>query len=43
MDEIDIKKSKEPWLAVNISSIFPEMGQIYSGKIASAKIHPRVQ
>ena len=34
MDEIDIKKSKEPWLAVNISSIFPGVGQIYSGRIA---------
>ncbi|MGA1864980.1 MAG: signal peptidase I [bacterium] len=34
MDEIDIKKSKEPWLAVNISSFFPGIGQIYSGRIA---------
>ncbi len=24
--------NKEPWLAVNLSSLFPGIGQIYSGK-----------
>jgi signal peptidase I len=24
--------NKEPWLAVNLSKIFPGLGQIYSGK-----------
>ncbi|GEM_PF-4770486 len=29
---------KEPWLAVNLSRVFPGLGQIYAGKVTRGLI-----